>query len=38
MPVILPEQEYDRWLDPQLDHPVQLQTLPKPYAAEEMVA
>jgi putative SOS response-associated peptidase YedK len=38
MPVIPPEKEYGRWLDPELDDPVELQTLPKPYAAEEMTA
>jgi putative SOS response-associated peptidase YedK len=38
MPVILPEQEYDRWLDPQLDDPMKLQALLKPYPAEEMAA
>ena len=38
MPVILPEQEYGRWLDPQLDDPVKLQALLKPYPVEEMTA
>ena len=38
MPVILPEQEYGRWLDPQLDDPVKLQALLKPYPAEQMTA
>jgi putative SOS response-associated peptidase YedK len=38
MPVILPEQEYDRWLDPPLDDPVKLQALLKPDPAEEMTA
>jgi putative SOS response-associated peptidase YedK len=38
MPVILPEQEYVRWLDPELDDPVELQALLKPYPAEAMTA
>jgi putative SOS response-associated peptidase YedK len=38
MPIILPEQEYDRWLDPQFDDPVKRQDLLKPYAAEEITA
>jgi putative SOS response-associated peptidase YedK len=38
MPVRLPEQEYGRWLDPQLDDPAKLQTLLRPYPAELMTA
>ena len=38
MPVILPDQEYDRWLDPQLDDPGQLQALLKPYPADKAAA
>jgi putative SOS response-associated peptidase YedK len=38
MPIILPEQEYDHWFDPQLDDPMKLQALLKPYPAEEMTA
>ena len=35
MPVILPDDEYDRWLDPKCDDPSKLL---KPYPAEEMTA
>ena len=38
MPVILPEEDYDRWLNPQLDDPVHLQVLLNSYPAEEMMA
>ena len=35
MPVILPDDEYDRWLDPKCDDPSKLL---KSYSAEEMTA
>jgi putative SOS response-associated peptidase YedK len=38
MPVILPEEDYDRWLDPKGDDPTQLCELLKPYPSEEMIA
>jgi putative SOS response-associated peptidase YedK len=38
MPVILPEDEYDRWLDPKCDDPSKVGELLKPYPAEEMTA
>ena len=37
MPVILPDDEYDRWLDPKADAG-KLGELLKPYPAEEMTA
>ena len=36
MPVILHEEDYDRWLDPTLDDPALLQSLLAPYPSEEM--
>ena len=38
MPVILPEDEYDRWLDPNCEDLGTLQELLKPYPSEEMTA
>ncbi len=38
MPVILHEEDYDRWLDPKIDDTTQLGELLKPYPSEEMVA
>lgn len=38
MPVILHEEDYDRWLDPKIDDPIQLGELLKPYASEELTA
>ena len=36
MPVILQEEDYDRWLDPAVTDPKELQSLLVPYPAEEM--
>lgn len=36
MPVILEAKDYDRWLDPDLQNPTQLQSLLKPYTAAAM--
>ncbi|MFQ5546176.1 MAG: SOS response-associated peptidase [Acidiferrobacterales bacterium] len=38
MPVILPETEYERWLDPTTQNPAALQPLLKPYNSETMKA
>ncbi len=38
MPVILPETEYERWLDPGTQNPAALQPLLKPYDSEAMKA
>ncbi len=38
MPVILPETEYERWLDPTTQNPAAFQALLKPYDAEAMKA
>jgi putative SOS response-associated peptidase YedK len=38
MPVILGPNDYDRWLDPELQDPAALQRLLDCYPAEEMVA
>jgi putative SOS response-associated peptidase YedK len=38
MPVILHEEDYDRWLDPKIDDASQLCELLKPYPPEEMTA
>ncbi len=38
MPVILPEAEYARWLDPSLDSPESLLPLLRPYPSEAMAA
>ena len=38
MPVMLPETEYERWLDPTTQNPAALQPLLKPYDAEAMKA
>lgn len=38
MPVILPRDGYNRWLDPQEKEPAQLADLLQPYPAEEMIA
>jgi putative SOS response-associated peptidase YedK len=36
MPVILPPDASEVWLDPAIQHPVRLQPLLRPYRAEEM--
>ena len=36
MPVILPETEYERWLDPSTQNPAAFQPLLKPYNSEAM--
>jgi len=36
MPVILPETEYERWLDPSTQNPAAFQPLFKPYNADAM--
>jgi putative SOS response-associated peptidase YedK len=38
MPVILPDEEYARWLDPKNEDVDQPQSLSQPYPAEEMTA
>jgi putative SOS response-associated peptidase YedK len=38
MPVILPPQDYELWLDPQVGQVERLQPLLRPYPAGEMVA
>jgi putative SOS response-associated peptidase YedK len=38
MPVILPDEDYDRWLDPKNEDVDALQGLLRPYPAEEMTA
>ena len=38
MPVILSPTDYDRWLDPSIQEPTVLQTLLRPYPADEMMA
>jgi putative SOS response-associated peptidase YedK len=38
MPVILPESDYDRWLDPSVNRPELLMGLLRPYPAEAMAA
>ena len=38
MPVILPPDAYEVWLDPAVQHPGRLQSLLRPYPAEGMVA
>ena len=38
MPVILHNEDYDRWLDPKIGDPATLQGLLKPYPPEEMRA
>src|SRR5580704_6621758 len=38
MPVILREEDYDRWLDPKIQDPTELGELLKPYSSEEMTA
>lgn len=37
MPVILPEEEYDRWLDPQLREPSLIQPLLAPWAGDDLM-
>ena len=37
MPVIVPEEEYDRWLDPAVRDPQAVRALLRPYPAEEMI-
>jgi putative SOS response-associated peptidase YedK len=36
MPVILPEEAFNCWLDPRIEDPAQLEPLLKPYPPEEM--
>jgi putative SOS response-associated peptidase YedK len=38
MPVILPDEEYARWLDPKNEDVDELQELLRPYSPEEMAA
>lgn len=38
MPLILPEETYSQWLDPEEQDPAKLQAILQPYPAEEMVA
>jgi len=38
MPVILKPEDYNQWLDPQIQKPEQLQPLLQPYSSEAMVA
>ena len=38
MPVILPPERYERWLDPELRTPLALFDLVEPYPAEAMTA
>ncbi len=38
MPVILPQTEYERWLDPSTQNPAAFQPLLKPYDSEAMTA
>ena len=38
MPVIVPAEHYDRWLDPALKDPAAIQAMVIPYPAEEMIA
>jgi putative SOS response-associated peptidase YedK len=38
MPVILSPTDYDRWLDPSIQEPAVLETLLRPYPADEMTA
>jgi putative SOS response-associated peptidase YedK len=38
MPVILPEEQFDQWLDPKNEDVAALQELLRPYPAEEMIA
>ncbi len=38
MPVILQPGDYDRWLDPQVNDPAQLEPLLRPFPADEMTA
>ncbi len=38
MPVVLPETEYERWLDPTTQNPAALQALLKPYPSSDMTA
>ena len=38
MPVILKPEDYDRWLDPALQNPAQLQPLLQPYRSDVMIA
>jgi hypothetical protein len=38
MRVILPEEQYHRWLDPKSQDVAELQALVRPYPSEEMVA
>ncbi|NJO28981.1 MAG: SOS response-associated peptidase [Richelia sp. RM2_1_2] len=38
MPVILPQQDYENWLDPQLQDTEILQEILQPYPAEQMSA
>ena len=38
MPVILPDEVYDQWLDPKLEDAKQLESLLVPYAGKDLVA
>jgi len=38
MPVVLADEDYDRWLDPKNENVEELQQLIRPYPAEEMTA
>jgi len=38
MPVIMPEEQFDQWLDPKNEDVAALQELLRPYPAEEMTA
>jgi putative SOS response-associated peptidase YedK len=38
MPVILNPKDYERWLDPEVKEPEQLQPLLRPYSTQEMLA
>lgn len=38
MPVILDAQDYDRWLDPEMQKPESLQSLLQPYRSQEMTS
>lgn len=38
MPLIIAREDWDRWLDPELTDPAEIQALLKPYPAEEMRA
>ncbi len=38
MPVVLAEKDYDRWLDPAIQEPAELQPMLRPYDSEAMLA